>query len=131
MFDSELAYFRSTITRDHGDAIIQGLGLPEGAISDIVRKGPFQNLDESAINSIIRELETSFTVTQKRGAVITKDHRPWLAAKRSQIDFYYWNRLRKYYQRDGSAVRSSSPEERSCRHHQLSTPGECHVRSGG
>ncbi len=101
MFDSELAYFRSTITRDHGDDIAQGLGLPEGAISEIVRNGPFQHLDESAINSIIRELETSFTVTQKRGAVITKDHRPWLAAKRPELDFYYWNRLRKYYLETG------------------------------
>lgn len=101
MFDSELAYFRSTITRDHGDDIAQGLGLPEGAISEIVRNGPFQHLDELAINSIIRELETSFTVTQKRGAVITKDHRPWLAAKRPELDFYYWNRLRKYYLETG------------------------------
>ena len=101
MFDSELAYFRSTITRDHGDAITQGVGLPEGAISELVRSGPFQHLDEPAINAIIRELETSFTVTQKRGAVITKDHRPWLAGKRSQIDFYYWNRLRKYYLETG------------------------------
>jgi hypothetical protein len=101
MFDSELAYFRSTITRDHGDAIARGLGLPEGAITEIVRAGPFP-LEETAINAIIRELETSFTVTQKRGAVITKDHRPWLAAKRSQIDFYYWKRLRKYYLETGT-----------------------------
>jgi hypothetical protein len=100
MFDSELAYFRSTIARDHGAAIAQGQGLPEGTISDIVRGGPFRH-DEAAINAIIRELETSFTVTQKRGAVITKDHRPWLGARRSQIDFYYWNRLRKYYLETG------------------------------
>lgn len=102
MFESELAYFRSTITRDHGDAIAQGLGLPEGAITEIVRGGPFQQLDEAAINSIIRELETSFTVTQKRGAVITKDYRPWLAAARPKIEFYYWNRLRKYYLETGT-----------------------------
>jgi hypothetical protein len=101
MFDSELAYFRSTITRDHGDAIAKGLGLPESAIADIVRAGPFAH-DELAINAIIRELETSFTVTQKRGAVITEDHRPWLSTKRSQIDFYYWNRLRKYYIETGA-----------------------------
>lgn len=101
MFESELAYFRSTITRDHGEAIAQGLGLPEGAIDEMVRGGPFQHLDEPAINAIIRELETSFTVTQRRGAVITKDYRPWLASKRGGIDFYYWNRLRKYYLETG------------------------------
>lgn len=102
MFDGELAYFRSAITRDHGESIGQGFGLPEGAISDIVRSGPFQQLDEPAISAIIRELETSFTVTQKRGAVITKDHRPWLAAKRPDLEFYYWNRLRKYYLETGT-----------------------------
>lgn len=101
MFESELAYFRSTISRDHGEAIEKGVGLPEGAITEIVRGGPFQHLDEVAISAIIRELETSFIVTQKRGAVISKDHVPWLKDKRSGIDFYYWNRLRKYYLETG------------------------------
>ncbi len=101
MFDSELAYFRAMITRDYGEDIARGNGLPEGAISKIVRCGPFQHLGEPAINAIIRELEASFTVTQKRGAVITKDHRPWLAATRPKVDFYYWNRLRKYYLETG------------------------------
>ncbi|MGR6533772.1 Z1 domain-containing protein [Brevundimonas sp. RM1] len=102
MFDSELAYFRATITRDHGESIAQGIGLPEGAIGDMVRSGPFQHLDESAVNLIVRELETSFTVTQRRGAVITRDHRPWLGTKRGSLDFYYWNRLRKYYLETGT-----------------------------
>lgn len=102
MFDSELAYFRAAISRDYGDYIAQGLGLPESAIGELVRGGPFRHLDEPAINTIIRELETSFTVTQLRGAVITKDHRPWLASKRTDLDFYYWNRLRKFYLETGT-----------------------------
>lgn len=101
MFDSELAYFRSTILREHDNNFARGSGLPEGAITQIVRNGPFQHLDESGINWIIRELETSFTVTQKRGAVITEDHRPWLTQSRPNIDFFYWNRLRKYYLENG------------------------------
>lgn len=101
MFDSELAYFRSIITKQYGEDISQGQGLPEGAITSIVRDGPFKNLDEPAINAVIRELEASFTVTQKRGAVITKGHRPWLATIRPELDFYYWNRLRKYYLETG------------------------------
>jgi len=101
MLESELAYFRSTIGREYGEPLRRGEGLPEGVISDLVRRGPFQHLDETAINSIIRELETSFTVTQRRGAVITKGHRPWLNARRSEIDFFYWNRLRKYYLETG------------------------------
>lgn len=102
MFESELAYFRATINRDFGEQITRGIGLPEEAIGRIVRGGPFQHLSESTINTLIRELEASFTVTQRRGAVITKDHRPWLADKRPGIDFYYWNRLRKYYLETGA-----------------------------
>lgn len=102
MFHSELAYFRSIINEQYREDITQGQGLPEGAISTIVRNGPFQRLDERAINAIIRELEASFIVTQKRGAIISKDHRPWLATIRPGLDFYYWNRLRKYYLETGA-----------------------------
>jgi Z1 domain len=101
MLESELAFFRTQIGQIHGDALNQGEGIPEGAITDMVRKGPFSHLDEIAIGFIIRELETSFTVTQRRGAVIAKGHRPWLAASKPSLDFYYWNRLRKYYLETG------------------------------
>ena len=101
MLDSELAFFRSQIGQNHGDALQRGEGLPEGAISAMVRGGPFSGLDEPCLNFIIRELETSFTVTQRRGAVISKGHRPWLAARKPSTDFYYWNRLRKYYLETG------------------------------
>ncbi|MEG3152460.1 Z1 domain-containing protein [Sphingomonas sp. ZT3P38] len=101
MLDSELAFFRSQIGQKHGDALQRGEGLPEGAISELVRGGPFSGLDEPSLDFIIRELETSFTVTQRRGAVISKGHRPWLAARKPSTDFYYWNRLRKYYLETG------------------------------
>jgi hypothetical protein len=101
MLDSELAFFRSRIGQKHGDALQRGEGLPEGAIAEMVRAGPFGGLDEPSLNFIIRELETSFTVTQRRGAVISKGHRPWLAARKPSTDFYYWNRLRKYYLETG------------------------------
>jgi hypothetical protein len=101
MFDSELAYFRSTINKKYAEELALGQGVPEGAITSIVRDGPFQHLGEPAINAIIRELEASFTVTQKRGAVITEGHRPWLTTMRPGLDFYYWNRLRKYYLETG------------------------------
>ena len=100
--ESELAYFRSQIDKTYGEVIRRGEGLPEGVISDIVHSGPFTQLGEPAINAIIRELETSFTVAQRRGAVITKGHRPWLGASKPDIDFYYWNRLRKFYLETGT-----------------------------
>lgn len=101
-FASELAYFRSCINEQHGDAIAGGDGLPEEAIRHIVEQGPFVQLDEATRTAIIRELESAFTVRQKRGAFIQKDHVPWLDHKRPEIDFYYWNRLKRFYLEGGS-----------------------------
>lgn len=99
---SELAYFRSRINDLYGAAIMAGDGLPEEAIRHLVEKGPFAHLDEDARTQIIRELEGSFTVRQKRGAFIQKDHEPWLDRRRPDINFYYWNRLKRFYLEGGS-----------------------------
>jgi hypothetical protein len=101
MLDGELAFFRTRIREVHGDALARNEGVPEGAIATLVRDGPFTQLDEAGLNFIIRELESSFTVTQRRGAVISKNHRPWLAGKKPSMDFYYWTRLRKFYLETG------------------------------
>jgi len=102
MLDSELAYFRSAINRDFGQELQEGKGLPERAIEALVTQGPFA-LDESDMTWLIRELEASFMVSQRRGAVISKGYRPWLAGRRGGSDFdgYYWNRLKKYYLETG------------------------------
>ncbi len=101
MYDAELAYFRLNIEREYADLFANGAGLPEGVIEEIVRDGPFNNLDEDAISHVVRELEASFSVTQRRGAVISKGHRPWLSRKKSDLKFYYWNRLSKFYRETG------------------------------
>jgi hypothetical protein len=101
MHERELAYFRMSIEQDYAELLRSGAGLPEGAIEMIVRDGPFKSLDEDALASIVRELEASFTVTQRQGAVISKGHRPWLSGKKSNINFYYWNRLSKFYRETG------------------------------
>ncbi|MBV7522583.1 Z1 domain-containing protein [Ensifer sp. ENS12] len=102
MLDGEIAYFRTEVGRAFADTLARNEGVPEGAIADLVRRGPFVHLDEAGIDFIIRELEASFTVTQRSGAVISKGHRPWLAAKKSSLDFYYWTRLRKFYLETGT-----------------------------
>lgn len=102
MLEGEIAYFRMQVGATFADALARNEGVPEGAITALVRSGPFVHLDESGIIFIIRELEASFTVTQRSGAVISKSHRPWLAAKKPDLDFYYWNRLRKFYLETGS-----------------------------
>ncbi|MET4489053.1 Z1 domain-containing protein [Bradyrhizobium sp. LA7.1] len=94
--DSELAYFRIRIGQIFAAELKSAIPLPGGAIRQEVQQGPFQlSPDES--EEIIRELESNFTTTQKRGAAVTSDYKPWLASRRNSIDFYYWNRLRRYY----------------------------------
>lgn len=101
MHDAELAFFRLNIEREFGDVFAGGGGFPEGAIEAMVAGGPFTYLDEDAVSFIVRELEASFRVTQRRGAVISKGHRPWLSRKKADLRFYYWNRLSKYYRETG------------------------------
>lgn len=102
MYDAELAYFRMTIEREYVDLFASGAGLPEGKIEEIVLDGPFNNLGDEATAYIVRELEASFRVTQRRGAVISKGHRPWLSRKKADLRFYYWNRLSKFYRETGA-----------------------------
>lgn len=101
MHDAELAYFRMTIEREYSDLFASGAGLPEGKIEEIVLSGPFKNLGTHGTSFIVRELEASFRVTQRRGAVISKGHRPWLSRKKADLRFYYWNRLSKFYRETG------------------------------
>ena len=101
MHDAELAFFRVNIEREYADLFASGSGLPEGKIEEIVSEGPFEHLDEDATAHIVRELQASFKVTQRRGAIISKGHRPWLSKKKSEIPFYYWNRLSKYFRETG------------------------------
>ncbi|NIY74877.1 Z1 domain-containing protein [Thalassospira sp. HF15] len=101
MYDKELAYFRIHIEAEFSDIFATGAGLPEGKIEEIVREGPFTHLGPDELASIARELKANFRVTQQRGAVISKGHRPWLSGKKSELNLYYWNRLRKYYRTTG------------------------------
>lgn len=45
---------------------------------------------------ITKHLEFSFVIEQNRGSVISSDREPWLNEKKSQIEFFYWNRLKRY-----------------------------------
>ncbi|MGR9461158.1 Z1 domain-containing protein (plasmid) [Rhizobium leguminosarum] len=96
--DSELAYYIRKLGQKYSTEVSQGTSLPDGAIAAFVTAGPFDLSDEEK-EWLIRELEQSFTTSQKRGASVTNDFRPWLRERRERgdIDSYYWNRLRRYY----------------------------------
>lgn len=94
--DAELAYFRYRLF----EQLAGGGPLPAGAIENEVRAGPF-SLSEEQQDTIIRQLQGSFTTTQTLGASVRSDYRPWLNKRRAAIDFFYWNRLNQFYMSGG------------------------------
>jgi hypothetical protein len=95
--DSERAYFRIRIAHAFANELNNFLPIPGGAIRTEVENGPFTYLTKEENEEIIRELESVFTTTQRRGTAVFSDYKPWLSSRRSKIDFYYWDRLRRYY----------------------------------
>lgn len=55
--------------------------------------------DEEADN-IVKKLQTALDVAMDVGIVIEKEYEPWLAAKKSSVDFFYWNRYALYLEQD-------------------------------
>jgi hypothetical protein len=94
---SELAYFRTRLGGMYAAELYSGRALPPGAIRKEVLEGPFKHLTPEEIELAIKTLEANFTTTQKRGSSISKDYRPWLDERKDEIDFYYWDRLKRYY----------------------------------
>jgi hypothetical protein len=97
---SEIAYFTIRLGKAYAEDVAQGRALPDGAIADEVARSPFQ-LDAEETAWLVRELEGSFTTSQTRGSSVVSDFRPWLREKRGELEFYYWNRLRRYYLEGG------------------------------
>ena len=96
----EFAYFTLKLGQAFVDEVAQGRALPDGAIAAAVKSGPFR-LDDDEMAWLIRELEGSFTTSQTRGSSVFSDFRPWLRETKDKIDFYYWDRLRRYYLEGG------------------------------
>ena len=94
--DAERAYLRLKIAGRFQQEVASGTALPKEAIAEEVDSSPFQLTPEER-DILVRELEESFTTTQKRGAAVLADYKPWLSGRRSDIDWYYWDRLRRYY----------------------------------
>ena len=83
-----VAYFRRKLSR-----------LEEvtfDAITQMIENGPFKALTDEAKLKVRAILESSFDITQGRGCSVKSDYAPWLKGRLSEIDFYYWNRLRDY-----------------------------------
>jgi len=55
--------------------------------------------DEEA-ESIIRKLQAALDVAMDIGIVIEREYEPWLSARKSSVDFYYWDRYVLYLEQD-------------------------------
>ena len=86
--EAKLAYFRFTLA--------EATEHTQECIRRAVREGPF-GLTGHEEDEIVRHLEASFDITQKRGSVVKADYRPWLGRRRDEMDFFYWDRLKKYF----------------------------------
>lgn len=97
---SELAYLTLNIGKKYVDDVNNGRALPQDAITIEVDASPF-NFDDEERAEVLRVLETSFTTTQTHGYSVFSDFKPWLKENAGSIDFYYWNRLKRYYLEGG------------------------------
>ena len=94
--EAELAYFRQLLFMKYPDS---GTFRAETVDAE-VRAAPFP-LTREQQDTIIRHLESMFTTTQTHGSSVRSDYRPWLGRRRTSIDFFYWDRLKRYYMQGG------------------------------
>lgn len=56
---------------------------------------------EDAVEKLARYFEQQFEVQQSFGsAIVSETHKPWLVQKKAEIDFYFWDRFRRYLEQD-------------------------------
>ena len=96
---AETAYFNHKIRKAYADDLKRMASIPPEAISEVLSENPF-SLSSKALEDIRKQLEYSFSVRQDKGATILSDYKPWLSERRGEIEFRYWNRLRKYFLED-------------------------------
>lgn len=94
--NAHILFFRARILEEFSTLIEEGQALPEDAIKNTISAGPF-DLSDSDKSEIIKVLEGNFTITQSVGHAVNSEYAPWLASRRSDINFFYWNRLNQYY----------------------------------
>lgn len=97
---AELAYLTMTLGKIYSDEVSNGRALPDGAIAAEIDASPFRFSDEER-PEVLHALEASFTQTQTRGYSVFSDFKPWLKGDSAAIDFYYWNRLKRFYLEGG------------------------------
>ncbi|MBO6878298.1 MAG: Z1 domain-containing protein [Maricaulis sp.] len=96
MNDPRIVYLRAELFRRFAEALRARQPIPAGGIEEVVDGSPFP-FSEIERHQIIRKFESTFEVSQGMGTAVLADHRPWLAKRAPNTEFYYWNRLQSYY----------------------------------
>ncbi len=93
--ESKIAYFRMELSK--------APRVTFDLIRQTVTGGPF-TLSVEDSEQIIRYLEHTFNIDQNIGSrLVNTDYKPWLSERRNrnEIDFFYWNRLKRFYMEKG------------------------------
>lgn len=90
----KIAYFNARIRELYAEDLRLMASIPAAAIDAVLKEDPFK-LSEEDLAAARRQLEFTFSVRQDAGHSVKSDYKPWLRDR--EIDFYYWDRLRKYY----------------------------------
>jgi len=93
---AEIDYFKRKLREAYADELRQMASLPKEAIGSILENDPFK-LSPEEMDLVRRQIEYTFSVRQEKGSTIISDYKPWLQDRRAEIEFHYWNRLRKYF----------------------------------
>lgn len=81
-----VAYFRADLTDRR---------VTESMIDELVENDLFtQNLAPEQKRKVARLLKSQIIITQDAGAIITEATEPWLTDAKSDIDWFYWDRLK-------------------------------------
>lgn len=57
-------------------------------------------ITDTEAEAVIKKLQAALDVAMDTGIVIEREYEPWLNAKKTEIDFYYWNRYALYLEQD-------------------------------
>ena len=65
---------------------------------DMIRR--MMPISDDEAEKIIKKLQAALDVAMDVGVVIEREYEPWLASKKSSIDFFYWDRYALYLEQD-------------------------------
>jgi hypothetical protein len=78
------------------DIALKNGGLRRKDIVEIVENHQFSSLlDAKQRKIVLNHLQADIEVDQSSGSIVTEEVKPWLNGRKGDIEFYYWDRLRR------------------------------------